>query len=178
MVHNSGSDQYDIHLGDFLKHWLDGGKFSTAVEAHLALTDSEVIVGLREAVLDEDSPVYPYAERIIMRKHFKLFYERNPPDREINPGALEAVYAAASEEFGADLVRYDYYPQKGGGKNFPVRAKDNTILQSVALSDTLNQVPIATAGFVFIDSSLLEKARKWLDDKRLEILEPQKEIEE
>jgi len=170
---------YDIHLADFLEHRLDGGKFPTDVEGLLALTDSEVIVWLRETVLDKASPVYSYAERIIMRKHFKLLYERNPPDLEINPDAPEkAVYAAASEKFDADLVRCDSYPQKGGGKIFPVRAKDNTILQSVALSDTLDKVPIVTTGFVFIDSSLLEEARKWLKDKRLEILEPQMEIEE
>jgi HD superfamily phosphohydrolase len=170
---------YDIHLADFLEHRLDGGKFPTDVEGLLALTDSEVIVWLRETVLDKASPIYSYAERIIMRKHFKLLYERNPPDLEINPDTPEkAVYAAASEKFDADLVRCDSYPQKGGGKIFPVRAKDNTILQSVSLSDTLDKVPIVTTGFVFIDSSLLEEARKWLKDKRLEILEPQMEIEE
>lgn len=169
---------YDIHLADFLEHRLDGGKFPTDVEGHLALTDSEVIVWLREAILNEASPVYSYAKRIIMRKHFKLLYERNPPDLETNPGALEAVYDAASKEFGDDLVRYDYYSQKGGGKIFPVRAKDNNILQSVSLSDTLDKVPIVITGFVFIDSSLQEKALKWLKDKRPEILEPQMEIEE
>lgn len=170
---------YDIHLADFLEHRLDNGKFPTDVKGLLALTDSEVIVWLRETVLDKASPVYSYAERIIMRKHFKLLYERNPPDLEINPDAPEkAVYTAASEKFDADLVRCDSYPQKGGGKIFPVRAKDNTILQSVSLSDTLDKVPIVTTGFVFIDSSLLEEARKWLKDKRLEILEPQMEIEE
>lgn len=169
---------YDIHLADFLTHWLDGGKFSTDVDEHLALTDNEVLVGLREAASDKASPVYPYAERIIMRKHFKILYERNPPDLEINPDAPKAVYDAASKEFDSDLVRYDYYQQKGGGKVFPVRTKDNIILQSVALSDTLDKVPIVTIGFVFVDSSLLEKARKWLHGERTEILEPQKETEE
>jgi len=168
---------YDIHLADFLEHWLDGGKFPTGVEANLALTDSEVIVGLRKAVLDKASPVYPYAERIIMRKHFKLFYERNPEDLKTNPGAPEAVYKAACEEFGADRVRYDTYTQKGGGQLFPVRAKDNSILQSVALSDTLEKVPIVATDFVFVDNSFLEKALKWLVDKRRAILEPQMEIE-
>jgi len=169
---------YDIHLADFLAQWLENGRFSTDVNSHLALTDSEVIVGLRETVLDSDSPAYPHAERIIARKHFKLMYERNPADLETNPDAPEAVYNAACDKFGADFVRWDSYKQKGGGQSFPVRSKEKTILQSVELSDTLERVPIVATGFVFIDNKLRNEAREWLVKNRLEILEPQREIEE
>ncbi len=113
-----------------------------------------------------------------MRKHFKLLYERNPLDLKTNPNAPEAVYTAACGKFGTDVVKHDSYRQKGESEYFPVRAKDNSILQSVDLSVTLEKVPIVATDFVFIDGSLLEEARKWLEEKRQEILKPQEETEE
>ena len=34
---------YDFHLLEFLKAWLESGRFSTELEKHLALTDNEVV---------------------------------------------------------------------------------------------------------------------------------------
>lgn len=169
---------YDIHLRDFLQNWLEGGKFSTEIGKHLAMTDNEVIVGLRKSALNDQHPAYAHAKRITERTHFKQLYERNPIDQDINPDAAKAVYNAACQEFGTNVVRRDYYTQKGGPEYFPVRLKDGRILQSVDLSDTLKKVPIVATDFVFIEEEHLGEAWNWLKKNRKEIIKPQEEIEE
>jgi len=169
---------YDIHLKDFLKEWLENGKFSTDIEAHLRMTDIEVLQAIREANSDARHPGYIHANRIIGRGHFKVLYSRNPDDRKINPDAAVAIYEAACQEYGRDSVRHDEYRQKGKSQDFPVIGKDGRVLQSIKLSDTLKEVPIVATDFVFIDGSLLEEARKWLEAKRDEIIKAQEETEE
>jgi uncharacterized protein len=47
---------YDQHLKDFLTAWLHQGKFSTDVEAHLRLTDNEILTAIAEAARDAGAP--------------------------------------------------------------------------------------------------------------------------
>ena len=44
---------YNTHLTDFLREWLDGGEFTTDLESHLKMTDSEVTAALWEAAFEE-----------------------------------------------------------------------------------------------------------------------------
>ena len=166
---------YDIHLQDFLESWLEGGKFSTETGNHLAMTDNEVIVALREGAVDPAHPGHVHAKRIINRIHFKLMYERNPADQDVNPDAAQAVYHKACEKFGEKLIRLDSYRQKGGSEYFPVQVKDGRILQSVDLSDTLKSVPIVATDFVFVDRAILEDAQKWMKENRESIIKPEEE---
>lgn len=167
---------YDIHLKDFLQRWLPSGRFSIDVKEHLAITDNEVLVGMKRASLDPSSPAYVYANRIMKREHFRLLYEANPADQDISLKASEQVYDAASKEFGPEKVRRDSYTQRGGSQSFPVRLKDGRIAQSVELSDTLAKVPVVAVDYVFVDKSILTDAQKWLNMKRNEIITPQKEV--
>lgn len=169
---------YDIHLKDFLQSWLKNGKFSPKIGEHLGMTDNEVVVELRKAALDPKHPGHLHAKRIITRDHFKLLYTRNPDDLAINPNAGDAVYDAACDKFGAGVVRYDKYRQKGGSQYFPVLCKDDRILQSVELSDTLRKMPVVATEFVFVQNECLESAQKWLEENRKEIIKPEKECEE
>jgi hypothetical protein len=165
---------YDIHLKDFLKEWLPNGKFSTDIEDYLAITDNEVIVELRKAAIDSKHPGHIHAKRIIEHKHFKVLYECTPGDRDININAGEAVYNAACEKFGAEFVRYDRYPGKGGSQFFPVLHR-RKVLPSTELSDTLKETPVASTDFVFIDRTYLAAGEKWLeaDHDNIIKLEPQ-----
>lgn len=49
---------YDIHLRDFLKIWLNNGRFSTDIEAHLRMTDNEVTSGLLAAARNKRSTAH------------------------------------------------------------------------------------------------------------------------
>jgi len=153
---------YDIHLMDFLKKWLPNGIFPTDIEDHLAITDNEVIVELRKAAIDSKHPGHIHAKRIIEHKHFKVLYECTPDDREININTGKAIYEAARKKFGAEFVRYDRYPGKGGSQFFPVLHRGK-ILHSTELSDTLKETPVAATDFVFIDRTYLPDAEKWLE---------------
>jgi len=161
---------YDIHLRDFLRNWLPNGKFSTDLRAHLAITDNEVLSAVRSAAFDTEKPGHTDAERIVCRKHFKVLYQRNPSDIQINPEAGNAVYQAAMEKFGNESLRQDRYKQKGGPPDFPVLMRDGRIESSLAASATLQQLPIVAADYVFADRDIFADAMEWLQEKRQEII--------
>lgn len=166
---------YDIHLQDFLQNWLEGGKFSIDIEDFLRMTDNEIIVEMQKAVFDNKHPGHIHAKRIIEHKHFKVLYECTPADREININAGKAVYKAACAKFGAEFVRYDRYPGKGGSYFFPVLHRGK-ILTSTELSGTLKKTPVVATDFVFIDRTYLTAAVKWFEtehDNIISKLEPQ-----
>ena len=161
---------YDIHLRDFLKEWLDGGLFSTAKEKHQNLTDNEVLAGIRASARDSNLPGHEHAKRILNRGHFKLLYQRQPGDMEVNPDPGGVIYKALAEKFGKGYFRRDVYPQKGSSTDFPVSRRDGSIVSSLALSGVLNNIPIALVDFVFVDREKEGKAREWLDSNKEEIL--------
>lgn len=163
---------YDIHLKDFLKNWLPDGKFPTSVEPFLALTDSEVIAALLEASRDPKHPGHDPARRIIGHKHYKLLYKRNPADVQTNIQAGDAVFKSASARFGEHVVRGDFYKEKGGIPDFPVKLKDGRIVSSLVISDTLRYLPVAAFDYVFIREDLLKEAKEWLEKNREEIITP------
>jgi len=167
---------YDIHLKDFLQSWLPEGKFPTKVDDILKITDSEVIVELRKAALDNKHPGHIHAKRIIEHNHFKKFYKRNPKDHKININSGELVYKAACEKFGAEFVRHDRYTQKGGSQTFPVQDYEK-IFPSIELSDTIANMPVVATDFVFIDSEHLSAAKKWIEEEHDNIIKPPGEID-
>lgn len=169
---------YDIHLKDFLKEWLDGGKFSSDVEAHLAITDNEVMGAILAASRNAKAKGHEPARRIAGHSHFRLLYQQTPEDlkKTIVPG--EAIFRAATDKFGAELVRYDAYPGKGGLTDFPVRQRDGRIASGRSLSDTLKNLPVAAFEYVFVAPDIEAEAGKWLESNREKILDEFKEEEE
>lgn len=161
---------YDIHLKDFLKKWLPEEHFPVTVADHLRLTDNEVTAELMRAASNVDHPGHDPARRIVKRQHFRRFYQRNPDDADINPEAGKEVYEAASKEFGHTSVRYDPYKQKGRAMDFPVLQSDGRIISSLAISNTLNNLPLVVADYVFISPEHRENAEKWLNENRSKII--------
>ena len=165
---------YDIHLKDFLKEWLDGGKFSTDIESHLEITDNEVMSAILKAARDEKAPGHEPAKRIVCREHFRCLYQRNPDDIDVNPAAGDQIFEATKAKFGDPSVRRDYY-QKGQATDFPVKAKDGRIISATSLSETLRSQLLATVDLVFIDPQYIRQAEAWLNDNRQTIITPPKE---
>lgn len=160
---------------DFLKQWLPGGAFSTDLGDHLAMTDNEVTAALLEAARDESKAGHLHARRIVRREHFKVLYERKPKDVEINPEAGKAMFEALSAEFGAEHFRHDRYPQPSGAPDFPVRMRDGEVVSSLAVSDTLNNVPVVSVDYVFADRSVYDNADNWLKKNRIDVITPKQE---
>jgi len=172
---------YDVHLKDFLAMWLkaqhEDGKFPTAVNDHLDLTDNEVMAAILKAAREPKNAGYDAARRIVEHDHFHLLYKRNPTDAGVNRAAAEAVYEAACERFGSDNVRRDERPAEGEGPNFPVLTGDQRVESSLRISDVLLKIPPASFDFVFVPGSLFEDAEKWLRDEKPKIIQS-KETEE
>ena len=161
---------YDIHLKDFLKDWLDDGRFPTAIEDHLRLTDNEVTAALLNAARDLGSNGHNHARRILDRDHYRLLYKRNPVDIEINPEAARAMFKATCEKFDPNLIRLDQWRQKDSNVDFPVHSKDSRIVSSLAMSESLVHLPTIAVDYIFADSSILEEAEAWLEEERDEII--------
>jgi uncharacterized protein len=168
---------YDIHLRDFLTEWLDNGKFSTDIERHLSITDSEVTSALRKAAKYSSKIGHEFANRIMNRKHFKVLYERNPADYDINTEAASLIKKSAEEKFGKNRIRLDSYAQKSGFINFPVLQRDGIFASGVSMSSILAQLPAVAIDYLFVDSDIIKEAKKWLHKNKRDIIKPYGEEE-
>ena len=162
---------------EFLGEWLTGGTFSTDVNRHLRFTDNEVTAALLEAAFDNSKAGHVHARRIVLREHFKVLYERNPGDVKINPESGNAVFDALSKQFGGGHFRHDRHHQSTGPPDFPVQLRDGQIVSSLAVSETLNQVPIVSVDYVFAERSILSEASEWLRTYRTDIVKPEEEVD-
>jgi HD superfamily phosphohydrolase len=161
---------YDIHLKDFLMDWLPNGHFSTELREHLALTDNEVLAAIRKASKTPGAPGHGPARRITCREHFRPVYERNPIDQRRNPESVELMERALKDNFGPAGIRRDRYAQKSRGMSFPVFSRDGRIQNSLALSETLQKVPVFAVDWIFVDSEIREIARQWVEENRATII--------
>jgi HD superfamily phosphohydrolase len=157
---------YDIHLKDYLQECLPGRVFPVDPERHLDLTDNEVTAAFLTAARQPGSPSHEHARRIVQRQHFKLLYERNAGDANVNPNASQAVATAAIQEFGAENVRHDRYTAKDTGIDFPVLLRDGRVASAQAESQVLGGIPVAAFDYVFISPERSETARTWLRANR------------
>jgi len=169
---------YDIHLKDFLNGWLRDGMFSTEVDDHLQMTDTEVTTAMREADRHQAHPAHTHARRIQRREHFKTIYRRNPGDVAVNPEAGQRVYSALCNEFGAEHFRHDRYHKEGGKPDFPVKQPDGQVASSQASSSVLDRIPSLSTDYVFVDRQVAGSAAKWLQENHDEVIQPQPEEEE
>jgi uncharacterized protein len=161
---------YDIHLKDFLTHWLGNKSYPIHTEGHLALSDCELISTIRAALQDKEKEIYIHANRILNRGHFKIFYRRNPDDATLQPDASHLVYEAAKEEFGAENVRFDSYKIHGSAPNFPVLLPDGRVTSALKLSQPMNNIPTADNDYVCIHPNLIKQAQQWLKKNRDDII--------
>ena len=143
----------------------------------LSLTDNEVTAAMLGAAFEEAQPGHIHARRIIRREHFKILYARNPSDVLINPEAGSAVFEAANRKFGEGLFRHDRYQQSSGAQDFPVRMRDDRIVSSLSVSETLNRLPVLSVDYVFADRSIAPTANEWVIRERANLIKPEEEAE-
>jgi len=156
---------YDIHLKDFLKSYLDEGRFSKSI--YNQETDSKITVELLAASKDKTHPGHEAANCITNHAHFKFLYEQNPNDI---PKSSKFIFKEACNQFGVENVKYDKSPPKGGIIDFPVLKKDDRIESAQASSDVLKKLPPVSAEFVFIHPDLEDKGKEWRDKNREQII--------
>ena len=84
--------------------------------------------------------------------------------------AGEAIFEALGTHFDPDDFRHDRYTQKGGAPDFPVLIDDRTTLSSLAVSSVLTHLPIISVDYVFVERSVEDKARTWLENHRQDVV--------
>ncbi len=161
---------YDYHLQEFLKEWLPGGKFPVTAADHLGWTDNEVTAGLLASAYDSARPGHKHARCLVCREHYRLLYERNPNDVDVNPRAAKAIADAATNLYGPDSVHYYTYVEKNKSLDFPVRQHDGRVVSSLAVSDVLKNIPVVSVDYIFIAPEHRQVAEKWLADKRERVI--------
>lgn len=82
------------------------------------------------------------------------------------------MFERAKDEFGADNLRWDRYPGKGGAPNFPVQTRDGRIVSSLAISETLRQLPTLSIDYVFADREIAKDVDRWLEANRSDVIQP------
>jgi hypothetical protein len=167
---------YDLHLKEFLKEWLPGGRFPTTCPEHLALSDAEVLSAIRFASQGSRRKAYKPAKRIDARDHFKLLYSALPDDRSggiLIPG--EVIAEAASIEFGSEKISHDRVKPKMSVPDFPVHTHDGTIQSSLRVSEILARLPVLEVDSVYCDGTIKSEAEKWRDANKAKLLNLQVE---
>src|SRR5262249_22237394 len=144
---------------DFLKTWLEGGKFPADWEKMLGQTDHEVLVALREAVSDPGHQHHALAERLMSRRHFRTVYELSATHKQANPNIFSEVLNLARGEFGEENVRSDQYGPKSETNDFLVLMEDGTVVSSLKESGVIAQIPAIEIGLVFVPPGLKDRAR-------------------
>jgi len=172
---------YDIHLKEFLKKYLHTKRgrpeFPTDTKEFLQYNDSLVLAQIYISANDPNSPEHEYSKRIIQRRHFKLIYERNARDIEINPNAVEMLFNVLKEKFGKDNVIKDEYEEKGGIVDFLIIDRNNQITHAFSESEVLPKIPKVITGFIFVNPELKEQVENWLKKNKKELLKREAENE-
>lgn len=161
---------YDKHLKEFLQEWLPDRRFSTELEEHLRITDSDVLTAIRNADRDQAKPEHTSARRIARREHFRLVYEMNPADQETNPNSVDLIEGALNEKFGVENVRRDTYIPEVERIDFPIYSRDGRILSSLSMSKTLQRVPDFAVDCLYVSPDVRKEAENWVAEHRQKII--------
>ena len=153
---------YDRHLTQFLKSYLNGGRFPENIQHFLNLTDNQILSALQDAETSQSSKLHLYANRILGRDHFKRIYERNPIDSDLAVDSPDLIAQAIQDEFNPDQIWFDKYEQGGGTLSIPVQMHDNRIAHSGLLSSVLKDVPKLAIGNVYAERGIADDAIKWI----------------
>ena len=164
---------YDIHLNDFLREYLPNGRYSVSLRKHSQTTDIEVMAWIVKAAGREGARGHEVARRLLGRRHFKVLWEDNPAEMNLNAG--EQVFQAARKRFGARRVRRKGHAAPGAVIDFPVLLRDGKVESAQVISKVLGPLPQVAFDYVFISPDAKDEARRWLAENRATVIRPVKE---
>jgi uncharacterized protein len=165
---------YDLHLQEFLQGWLTqgggNGKFPTAWQELLKITDSDVLVALRDVAQAPADPLHRLAIRLTERRHFRTIYEQVSSHKRKRPTILKDLLKFAQDTFGHENVRADTYGPKSERNDFCVLTDDGSIESSREVSAVIASLAPIEFGLLLIAPEMSEKARIRISEHRQALL--------
>lgn len=165
---------YDQHLQDFLSAWLPGGKFPTAWEDLIKITDNEVLSAMSRALTDPADPagpLYKLAARVMKRQHFRTVNTLVTSNKRKSPTIFDDVLIFAQETWGAENVRFSKYGPKSEANNFLVLNDDGSVENSIQASGVIANLPPIEVGLIFVHPEHKLEAKKKIDARLKELLQ-------
>lgn len=168
---------YDVHLGDFLGHWLPNGTFEPELSSHLQLTDNEVLSAVASSARSRGRDGKTRRRRELALRlcdrscAYKLLYERTAEDVRLNADAAAVIAKAAQSQFGDEGIRFDPGGKDTAREVFPVLERGGYVEASTGLSEVLRNVPASRYEYVFVHPSRKRDAETWLRANKRALLE-------
>ena len=162
---------YDQHLQDFLSAWLPGGKFPTAWEELIKITDNEVLSAMSHALTDPANPLYELAARVMKRQHFRTVNTLVTSNKKKRPTIFKDVLTFAQETWGEENVRSSTYGPKSEANNFLVLNDDGSVETSIEASGVIKTLPSIEIGLIFVHPEHKLEAKKKIDIRLKELLQ-------
>src|SRR5262249_19317235 len=95
----------DIHLQEFLRLGVKDWNFPLTPARHLRSSHNAIMAALWEAIEHLERPGHEAASRILLREHYRVFYQLHPGDVRLNPEAVVVMLKAAKDRWGDHNVR-------------------------------------------------------------------------
>ena len=157
---------YDFLLQEFMTSWLEGDNAIQSWEDVLAISDSDVLVALKDARASADCVGYDVAKRISERRHFRTLYMPTQDELEVSLEAARVILEAAQGQFGGSDVRLDPVQPSSSDLDFPVLKGDGQTESAAALSEVIARVPTTSFERVMISPEKRDDANRWLSENR------------
>lgn len=141
------------------------------------MTDNEVLSAMLKASRHESAPGHEDAMAIFQRKHFRRVYDLQSSDLDHTTTPGKAIYERLCQEFGESRIKHDAYRGKGEVADFPV-LHDNYVISGRSASQAITNMPTVAVDLVFVDPSIRDRAKSFLDVHRVAILEAATQKEE
>ena len=165
---------FDHHLREFMGQWIR--REEKTVESLLDSTDNEVFVALEKARRDKQDPGHAAARCLLDRQHFRLLYQRNPADDQLNAEAFSIVATSLKKEFGDEAIVIYTKDKKKPEKiaedlNFPVSQPGSSeTVSSLSLSQILQVLPQPNYAYLYGPSQIRESVSQWLKTHKNDLL--------
>ena len=161
---------YDLLLLEFMVSWLKGSNAIGSWEDVLKISDSDVLVALKEAGGSRNDPGHEVAKRISDRRHFRTLYEPTQDELQKSLEASRVVLEAAKKRFDASDLQLDPVRPSSSDLDFPVLKRDGQTESAAALSKVIAQVPTTSFERVMVSPEKREEATRWLSENRAKML--------
>lgn len=155
---------YDVHLKDYLKAWLPGGRYPSDWKELLNMTDTEVISAMRADFADASSARHATVARVIGRRHYRTVFESKGDDFVKGEAMLIDLQDRLAKEIGFDAIRRDWMTPKQEVNHFPVIDDESRVKDSTQVSHVIEKIPPVGFGFVFVDPEKVTMSEKVVEE--------------